>query len=58
MLLLCVGELVVGEEEHVQLLCIVDLELVNEKLSLLDLIRQVLHWFLEHIDSLGEDCHV
>ena len=58
MLLLRVGELVVAEEKHMQILCVVDLELINEKLGLLDLIRQVLHWFIKHIDGLGKDCHV
>lgn len=58
MLLLLLRELVVREEEHVDVLGVLDLELVDKVLGLLHLVRLVKHWLFEHVDGLSEHCHV
>ena len=58
MLLLHLGELIVGQEEHMQSLSVLNLKLVSVGLGLLNLFSRVVAGALKHVNGLNEHRHV
>ena len=53
MLLLHLGELIVGQEEHMQSLSVLNLKLVGVGLGLLNLFSRVVAGALKHVNGLN-----